>query len=246
MKKTDNYGEKFPEMFITKGKQRIKQHDKNVYLKNGDEFEIELFNPLSTKILAKISLNGKSIGSGIVIRPGERVFLERYIDTAKKFLFDTYTVDGKNQDVIKAIEKNGNVKVDFYSEYFKPEITWYSSNYYNQPVFGNYNPHEFYTTNSTTSNTWVQSNFTSNTNSNTNYLSKTIETGRVEQGSNSNQKIEYDNSTFESYSFYTKEWNILPYSRKEITKDDLVVYCTVCGRKRRNGENFCPKDGNKF
>ena len=85
-------GNPAPEAFITKGKQREKQFNGTVYLKDGDNFEIELFNPKSTKVLAKISLDGKRISTaGIVLRPGERVFLERYIDSNNKFLFSTLT-----------------------------------------------------------------------------------------------------------------------------------------------------------
>ena len=105
-----------PQSFITKSKQRLKQHVDTVYLKNGDEFEIELYNPTKNKILAKIELNGKSIGSGIILRPGERVFLERYIDEAKKFLFETYVVNGNNEEVKQAIANNGDVCVKFYNE----------------------------------------------------------------------------------------------------------------------------------
>ena len=78
-----------PQSFITKSKQRLKQHTDTVYLNNGDEFEIELFNPTQNKVLSKIEINGVSIGNGIILRPGERVFLERYLDEAKKFLFET-------------------------------------------------------------------------------------------------------------------------------------------------------------
>ena len=85
--------ETVPVAYVTKGRQRVKQFsghgNGSVYLRNGDEFELELFNPTTSKVLAKISLNGKSLGSGIVLRPGERVFLERYFDEAKKFLFET-------------------------------------------------------------------------------------------------------------------------------------------------------------
>ena len=95
-----------PQSFITKSKQRLKQHIDTVYLNNGDEFEIELYNPTSNKVLAKIELNGKSIGNGIILRPGERVFLERYLDEAKKFLFETYVVNGNNQEVKNAIANN--------------------------------------------------------------------------------------------------------------------------------------------
>jgi hypothetical protein len=118
-------GEKYPEIFVTKNKQRLKQHGTSVYLNNGEEFELEFFNPTSKKILAKIKFNGVSIGSGLIIRPGERVFLERYIDTSKKFLFEIYEVNGINKQVLTAIEQNGNISVDFYKEY---EPITYSTN----------------------------------------------------------------------------------------------------------------------
>ena len=83
MKKVKNYYEKVtaPVAYITKDKQRIKQYNNDtVFLEDGDEFEIELFNPTKEKVLAKISINGNFMDSGIVLRPGERVFLERYMD----------------------------------------------------------------------------------------------------------------------------------------------------------------------
>jgi hypothetical protein len=40
-----------PQSFITKSKQRLKQHIDTVYLNNGDEFEVELFNPTQNKVL---------------------------------------------------------------------------------------------------------------------------------------------------------------------------------------------------
>jgi hypothetical protein len=107
-----------PVAYVTKGRQRLKQYDDTVYLRNDDEFELELFNPTKTKVLCKISLNGMSIGSGIVLRPGERVFLERYLDVAKKFRFGTYTVNGENKEVLAAIQENGLVTVKFYKESF--------------------------------------------------------------------------------------------------------------------------------
>ena len=45
-----------PESFITRGKQRLKQHVDTVYLNNGDEFEIELYNPTTNKILAQFAI----------------------------------------------------------------------------------------------------------------------------------------------------------------------------------------------
>jgi len=129
-----------PTVFVTKGRQRVKQYENTIYLKNGDEFEIELFNPTTNKVLAKVSLNGKPLSSGIVLRPGERVFLERYLDEAKKFLFETYEVDGNDPNVVKAIKSNGVVDVEFYDEYKQPYVvtvnTWPQWIYYPQYVSG--------------------------------------------------------------------------------------------------------------
>jgi hypothetical protein len=117
-------GSTVPAAYVTVGRQRVKQYGNTVYLNNGNEFEVELFNPTTTKVLAKIELNGVSLGSGIVLRPGERVFLERYLNEAKRFLFETYEVDGNNPGVQKAIANNGQVSVKFYSEYINYGISY--------------------------------------------------------------------------------------------------------------------------
>src|SRR6185369_9879640 len=90
-------GSSSPTAQLCINKSRLKVYNKETsptyYLTNGQEFQIELFNPTTDTILAKIQLNGKYISQGgLVLRPGERVFLERYIDVAKKFLFETYEV----------------------------------------------------------------------------------------------------------------------------------------------------------
>ena len=113
-------GPSAPQAQICINKSRLKIYNKEktptYYLEKGSEFQIELFNPTSYTILAKIQLNGKQISQGgLVLRPGERVFLERYLDVAKKFLFDTYEV-ANTAEVKKAIEDNGDFKVEFYKE----------------------------------------------------------------------------------------------------------------------------------
>jgi hypothetical protein len=110
-----------PCAYITKDKKRLKQVGQNVYLKNGDEFELELFNPTTNTVLTKIKLDGNYIsGGGIVLKPGQRVFLERYLDDARKFKFETYEVDGTSNEVLDAITGNGDVVIDFFDEYKKP------------------------------------------------------------------------------------------------------------------------------
>lgn len=126
-----------PVAYVTKGKHRLKQYNnETVYLRNGDEFELELFNPTSDKVMAKVELNGNSLGAGIVLRPGERVFVERYLDEARKFAFSTYEVNGKSEEVKQAIANNGDVRVLFYKEsvnYNYPSLTTWTTNW---PTWG--------------------------------------------------------------------------------------------------------------
>jgi hypothetical protein len=252
-----------PQSFITKGKQRLKQHIDTVYLNNGDEFEIELYNPTQNKVLAKIEMNGNSIGNGIILRPGERVFLERYLDEAKKFLFETYVVNGNNEEVQQAIANNGDVVVKFYNEVVTP--TYYSGSSgtitINNPSWNiNHTTPFTYTTHNTlggtsipshgtftttSTNTFYNSSLTSGTIS-TNSL-RSLETGRVEKGSNSSQSFTYDNSSFYTFPFQTNWWKIKPQSTRPLVIEDLVVYCTECGAKRKkDNHKFCPHCGTKY
>ena len=97
-----------------RGRKSIKNG--KVYLENGQEFEIELHNPLQNCVLCDIKLNGQSISkNGLVLRPGERFYLDCFIDDKKKFIFNTYEVENTEESE-KAIEKNGLLEVFFYKE----------------------------------------------------------------------------------------------------------------------------------
>lgn len=254
-----------PQSFITKGKQRLKQHVDTVYMNNGEEFEIELYNPTQNKVLAKIELNGNSIGNGIILRPGERVFLERYFDEAKKFLFETYKVNGDDQEVQNAIAKNGDVTVSFYNENkptqyntvtvtTTPTVNWTTTNVGGSFSYtggiGTYNTNGTVNINNTSgiySSTNATASFSNSPQPTLGKKSIEIETGRVEKGSNSDQSFVYDNSSFEYYSFHTNWWKIKPMHDKPCTIDDLVVYCTECGAKRKkDNHKFCPHCGTKY
>ena len=56
------------------------KYQRVVYLNDGDEFQIQLFNPEHHPIAAKIHLNGEELSDMLVLRPGERIWLERYLD----------------------------------------------------------------------------------------------------------------------------------------------------------------------
>ena len=78
-------------------------------------------------------------------------------------------------------------------------------------------------------------------------LSKTIETGRVEQGSVSDQKFKTVNKNFEYFPFHTIEYKLMPLSQKINTVADISVkrYCTNCGHKLGKTDKFCSNCGKK-
>jgi len=277
-----------PCAYISKDRKRLKQFGQTVYLNNGDEFQLELFNPSSTTVLAKIKLDGSYIsGGGIVLKPGQRVFLERYLDDARKFKFETYEVDGTSNEVLDAIAGNGDVVIDFFDEYKQP--VWNNPITYVGGSFGGpvhiYNSNPFYTTagyvsNGTVTTTNYSSTNTSGVNFNTTSVSNTfagpnlrsetsrlkkskpnsrcevtmgmlsmdsVETGRVEKGGSSDQSFKTVDKTFNHYTCSTSIWKILPVSQQVFEKQDLKVYCSNCGKKRKkDSDKFCSSCGNKF
>lgn len=332
MRKTNFGTPAVPTANLAVNKSRIKIYNKEgdmptCYLQKGQEFQIELFNPTTDVVLAKIILNGKAISQGgLVLNPGQRVFLERYLDVAKKFLFDTYEVANTNE-VKAAIENNGDFKVEFYRErqpvYNNPFMTLklngsstilndgritfsgpsYGSGILRGSSAGGYvgqtttnivGDGSTFTTNSmntlgisgnltntasysapiptanaffnNTSGEVTMDGMLSFDNSNVTYSQKTtqpiklkkelksrsaksllVETGRVEKGSSSDQRIRTIDKEFEYFAFHRIEYKMLPISQKVNTTDDInvKVYCTNCGSKLNKGDKFCSKCGTK-
>lgn len=244
-----------PAAFITKGKQRVKQYSESVYLKDGDEFEIELFNPTQKTILAKIKINGDYLSaSGLILRPGQRVFLERFIDVDKKLVYSTYEVSGNSNEVKEAIKLNGNVEVEFFNESLPSWINTISTNYVgtSTATLGNY-PSTFtlFDESPYWNNTGNSVNLTSNFSSATSdayFSNSSMETGRIEGGNTSNQSIVNNNNfTFEWFTFHKVNWKILPQSQKPIEVSDLKKYCHRCGTKiKKSTYKFCPNCGTKL
>lgn len=115
-KAKNNHVEKPSAWVVSSEKGRKSIKNGKVYLKDKEEFQIELFNPLTDCVLADIKLNGNTISqSGLVIRPGERFYLDCFVDDNKKFVFNTYEVED-NQSTKVAISKNGMLEVFFYKE----------------------------------------------------------------------------------------------------------------------------------
>ena len=115
-KAKNNHVEKPSAWVVSSDKGRKSIKNGKVYLKDKEEFQIELFNPLTDCVLADIKLNGNTISqSGLVIRPGERFYLDCFVDDNKKFVFNTYEVEDRQSTKV-AISKNGMLEVFFYKE----------------------------------------------------------------------------------------------------------------------------------
>jgi hypothetical protein len=239
-----------PTAHITKKKSRLKVYNGHiVFLNDKDNFELEIHNPKQQSVLAKIKLNGKYISSsGIVLKPGQRVFLERFLDSNNKFEFSTYEVENTPQNR-SAIDLNGLVTIEFYDEHIPQHInyitgaSWYgtlNNSITNSPTYNSVN----YSTNPngitfTNTNGAVFTN-TSNTSS------INLETGRVEKGFKSSQDITNTYGDFNYYTTLRVEYKILPISSKPFEVQEIRNYCTECGTKVKTNYKFCPSCGNKI
>lgn len=118
MKTKETKGTNLPGAWIVNPKDRGRKPIKsgNIYLQNNEEFQIEIFNPLKECVLADIRLNSQSISkTGLVIKPGQRVYLDCFVDDRKKFIFQTYEIE-MTDETAEAIQNNGLMEVFFYKE----------------------------------------------------------------------------------------------------------------------------------
>jgi hypothetical protein len=272
-----NSGTESPQAWVAikRNRQKIynRQGKTQVYLKDGQEFQIELFNPTQTRYLVKFKINGNyQADRGLILNPGQRYFLDRFIDEDRKLAFSTYEIED-SKAAKKAIEKNGLLEVEFYSETFLhgniisyPKI--YNTPNWSQPIWTT-NPSTFWygTSNGISNNAGGSSTLTlaGSTINNVSYTSGTvncgttytstsnyssvvndasIETGRVEKGEKSDQKFEQGYGTFGSWASYTTTVQIIPLSQKPAEAQEIRSYCTGCGsRIKKQTWKFCPNCG---
>jgi len=272
-----NSGTESPQAWVAIKRNRQKiyngQGKSQVYLKDGQEFQIELFNPTQTRYLVKFKINGNySSDRGLILNPGQRYFLDRFIDEDRKIAFSTYEIED-SKAAKKAIEKNGLLEVEFYSETFLhgniisyPKI--YNTPNWSQPIWTT-NPSTFWygTSNGISNNAGGSSTLTlaGSTINNVSYTSGTvncgttytstsnyssvvndasIETGRVEKGEKSDQLFEQGYGTFGSWASYVTTVQIIPLSQKPAEAQEIRSYCTGCGsRIKKQTWKFCPNCG---
>ena len=158
--------------------------------------------------------------------------------------------------MLEAIANNGKIEVEFYLEqnYFNPTfkgISWtssptvyYTNNFHNgnmlydsSPIIGG-----------------IASTFTSSLNmpiagsSDVKSLSidASIETGRIEKGGKTDQKMESSYGSYNSWPTNTIQIQLFPESIKPIEVSEIRTYCTECGtRMKKQTWKFCPNCGTK-
>lgn len=246
------------------------EYSRIVYMRDNSEFQIQIFNPYSYTFGVDITIDNKSLGNRLIVKPGERIWLERYFTEARKFKFSTYEVSGTSREVKEAIAKNGEIELRFYKEDepIKLQNTCIHDYIYQPYTYKLYNDNYCDTIQGTSAVNYCNcdANFSLGLSSSNSSItsasykstptaelpklskprSKSIETGRVEKGGYSNQKFETINICFEYWAFHTETIKILPESQKPIHKSDLQKqYCANCGRKLNTKYKFCPYCGFK-
>jgi len=229
-----------------------------VFMKNGTEFEIEIYNPLKTKIAIDVQINQVNFDRPmIVLRPGERVWLDCDMLTKKKFLFETYDVEN-TKETQEAIENNGDIIIRVYLQREHiPEIYFnnfnnffhqipdyvYGGPVYDGPLYGNV---EVSYTNS--NSTYLPGDDITKTGMSVNSLgTPTIETGMIADGDDSDMKFKNDNSDYNSNYTHLFKYKILPESTKKLySKKDIIKFCIGCGRKQKKNDKYCAACGIKY
>lgn len=229
---------KFPETYITVNGNRKKNNNGKIYLKDGEEYQFEFFNPNTYNLGILISIDDKLISqSHLVIKPGQRIHLDRFIDESKKFLYKTYNVESNNSIVDDAIKSNGLINVTYYKENTQScsningvtNLNYGTSTYHTNNIIGTYN-------------NALYNNTTNNLN---NSITNFKETGTTEKGSISNRKFDSIIINFDFNSVFIFDCVLLPISMKPLETKDLIQHCTNCGTKYDKKDNFCRKCGTK-
>lgn len=258
-----------PAAYIAVNKNRLKSYDGKFYLKDRQTFQIEVFNPTQKVLLAEFHINGTRMqGGGLILNPGQRVFLERYLTENRKFMFSTYMASGTSEEIANAIINNGKIEVKFYEEieqnyaqvlnaiYTQQTLPWYPTEYWYNTIGTSSKDLMNYTSNfDTNSPNYSHAYFSANVSTNLDRAKKITaknvekETGRIEKGDSSSQSFIYSDKHFSAYSYYSIQMQLLPVSQ-QVTTTDMIkhrVYCSNCGTKSSKANaNFCAMCGERL
>jgi len=76
---------------------------------------------------------------------------------------------------------------------------------------------------------------------------KSLETGRIEKGDISDQRLKGINMNFASSPFHSMTYRLMPYSTMNREIGEIRQYCSECGyRLRKSSWKFCPSCGTEI
>lgn len=241
-------------------------------MNDGDVFQIELSNKTSQYLCLQFYWNNEAEANQLVLRPYQHVFIDRFIDAQSKITFKTYETlatqsETKDLGALKIIAYRGQFRKP---EVYTPIPVWYSNKSSTNSVFSNILFHtgsagpitsDINYANTLCSDYNIDYNMlssttyasTSKTTSNSHKIKlakkslNTVETGVVERGQRSSTELVQMDIINTYIKLAQIEYKILPMSQQRLyTSDELKVYCSNCGRRRRQKQNFCPVCGNKL
>ncbi len=210
--------EELPSAHITINKNKVKVYqDNTIYFENGQNFEINLNNPTTYDVLAKIWINGYLwFKSGIILNSKSNVYLDRYIDQ-NKFKFET-------EDVTSNEESNGQIKILFYKE--------------STLKLSNINVVTLSSMSNTTSSRATTISYTDKS-------TPSIQTDIDFSKSFASIQQYFDDLPMNGVTYHLLSSPTKSDDPMDI--NEIRHYCTECGyRIRKSSWKFCPKCGNKL
>lgn len=248
--------EKSPEAFLTINKNKVKPgRDGAYYLENGQSFELRIENNTLGTFLAKLSWNGQDEKSGLVLKPAQTIYLERFVDTNNRLTFKSLDIPKELEDHVDSAL--GQLEVKFYKEVeefnmptpFIPEKRHPFSPTYTPPSTPTFPPISPYWYDNTGEYHW-SNNTTAGVNQDRKVLSKSfssessVKIGKIEKGGKTSQNFKESNKRFENTLHGSTLFRLKPLENKPA---DMLVrkYCSGCGAKRKNKWKFCPYCGEK-
>lgn len=258
-----------PVAFVTVNRMRRPLKGDVCRLRDGEEYEIELFNPTQGKVACRITVDGRPIGDQmLVLRPGQRYYLDRWLSEPRRLKFSTYVADGSAEGRAAAA-LNGLLRVEFFREVPRsvPDpspglwVNTFTTFYHDTgtPIPGW--PTSVNSVGMKSVPTDFDASFTSSTvpasdmgdsklrsrssKPRSKSVSRDFETGRTEKGSASDQRFDVVDDWFEQFPTWTVDLRILPVGA--VDPSEVRSYCTSCGfRRRKDTWKFCPKCGSSL
>ena len=262
MKQSNNTQSNHRRLEIAINRNSLRSYTNNgvaqVFLKDNQEFQLKLTAPDSFNFErwgAEIFINGQPLsqdGTKLVLYPKETIFLDRMLDSQQKLKFKTFEVDNV-PETKAARERNGLVEIKWFKEKRIPPIQQIF--YRKTPVIGdNLNNGFYYGTNNVScySN---QPNLDAKSLYYTEFEVNQTETGRIAEGSKSNQCFTTINIEFENFSSFKDAIQLMPISHNNHKQSELIAqavkrireYCSECGTRIRSSSwKYCSTCGTKL